>query len=86
MLLVLVRHVKTGGLHVKNDYHSVEWIITHMNKQGFSTAQKQETCCWLIIRSLNQVKLGIKVYFYINNYYTIEQYFNSNIIQPKITK
>ena len=38
MLLVLVRHVKTGGLHVKNDYHSVEWIITHMNKQGFSTA------------------------------------------------
>ena len=40
MLLALVRHVKTGGLHVKNDPYNVEWIITHMNKQGFSTAQK----------------------------------------------
>ena len=79
MLLALVRHVKTGGLHVRNDYHNVEWIITHMNKQGFSTAQKQETCCWLIIRSLNQVKLGIKVCLYVYNNYTIEQYLTQTL-------
>lgn len=40
MLLALVRHVKTGGLHVKNDHHAVKWIITHMNKPFFSTPQK----------------------------------------------
>ena len=39
MLLAWVRHVNTGGLHVKNDHHAVEWIIMHMNKPFFSTAQ-----------------------------------------------
>ena len=86
MLLALVRHVKTGGLHVKNDHHAVKWIITHMNIFQHCSKVRDLLLVSYMAFEPNQVKLGIKMFVHLQYYNTIEQYFDSNIIQPKITK